>query len=126
MKRFCTENKIRTICSRAYHPQSQGKVERSHKEIRKKIHFDMMNFKNKGVNWVKNLPDYARILNEGAREELGWKSAFEIYYGRKSNRVISEHQGLATGNHDAFKVTPPRISDIEERQKKNCCNEGFG
>ena len=25
------------------------------------------------------------MLNEDAREELGWKSPFEIYYGRKSN-----------------------------------------
>jgi len=28
-----------------------------------------------------------RVLNEQAREKLGWKSPFEIYYGRGSNYV---------------------------------------
>ena len=37
------------------------------------------------VNWAKSLPNYARILNENAKEELGWKSPLEIYYGRKLN-----------------------------------------
>ena len=36
-----------------------------------------------GVNWVKSLPDHGRALNEEPKEELSWKSAFEIYYGRK-------------------------------------------
>ena len=84
VKTFCNRLKFRRTCSRAYHPQSQGKGERSHRELRNKIHYDMVKLNSKGVNWVKNLPRYATILNEGGREELGWKSPFEIYYGRKS------------------------------------------
>ena len=45
---------------------------------------------NSKVNWVKNLPRYATILNETAREELGWKSPLDIYYGRKSNAILNE------------------------------------
>ena len=59
----------------------------------------------RGVNWAKGLPNYARILNEDAREELGWKSPFEIYYGRKSN--VLRH-----ANDDEVDFEPT-IEDIE-------------
>ena len=59
----------------------------------------------RGVNWAKSLPNYARMLNEDAREELGWKSPFEIYYGRKSN--VLRH---ANDNEFDFE---PTIEDIE-------------
>ena len=32
VKTFCRTSKIRTNCSSQFHPQSQGKVERSHKD----------------------------------------------------------------------------------------------
>ena len=48
----------------------------------------MVKLKNKGVNWVENLPNYMRVLNEFAREEVGWQSPFEVYYERKSNFVV--------------------------------------
>ena len=38
----------------------------------------MVKLNSKGVNWVKNLPRYATIVNEGAKKELGWKSQFEM------------------------------------------------
>ena len=38
-----------------------------------------------GVNWIKLLPEYAKSLDEIPKEELSWKSPFEIYYGRKPN-----------------------------------------
>ena len=44
--------------------------------------------KGKGINWANNLPSYCRILNEEKKEELGWLSPFEVYYGRKSNVLI--------------------------------------
>ena len=31
-----------------------------------------------------------KYLNHDKREELSWKSAFEIYYGRKANELINE------------------------------------
>ena len=72
------------ITSRPLHPKSQGKVERSHRECKKKLHCDMVHLKSKGVNWVENILNYMRVLNELAREELGRRSSFEVYYGRIS------------------------------------------
>ena len=57
----------------------------THREFRKKLHYDMVHLKFKGVNWVENVPNYMRVLNELAREELRWGNPFEIYYGRISH-----------------------------------------
>ena len=76
------------IKSRPYHPQSQGKVERSHRRLREKIKYDLIALGKKGVNWAKHLPDYNRVLNEESKEELGWKTPFQIYYGRGSNVLV--------------------------------------
>ena len=37
--------------SRPYHPQLQGKVERSHRPLRKQITYDLLTQKQAGVNW---------------------------------------------------------------------------
>ena len=42
---------------------------------------------NRGCGLVKSLPKYAKALNEEPSEELSWKSAFEVYCGRKVNHV---------------------------------------
>ena len=63
-------------------------VERSHCRLHQKIHYDMQKCTKMGVNWAKNHPDYMRILNNKAREELQYRSPFEIYYGRKSNELV--------------------------------------
>ena len=76
------------ISSRSYNPKAQGKIEGSHRELRNKLHYDMVKLKNKAVDWVENLPNYMRVLNELAREELGWHSPFEVRYRRKSNFVV--------------------------------------
>ena len=73
------------VTSRLYQLQSQGNLERSHREFRKKLHYDMVHLKLKCVNWVENVSNYMKVLNELAREELRWRSPFEIYYGRISN-----------------------------------------
>ena len=59
------------ITSTPYNPRAQVKVRRSHREFRKKIHYDIVNLKSKGVNWVKHLPNYMRVLTDLAREEPG-------------------------------------------------------
>ena len=69
------------IRSRPCNPTAQEKVEQSHKERRRKIYYDMVSLKDKGVNWVENLPNYVRVLNELERKALGWCSPFGIYYG---------------------------------------------
>ena len=37
VKRFLEKRKVRKICGRPYHPQSQGKVERSHRTLKSKL-----------------------------------------------------------------------------------------
>ena len=88
LRAMCESHKIKMIKSRAYHPQSQGKVERSHRSLRKKIKYDFINLGMKGINWASNHTSYSHILNEESKEELGWKSPFEVYFGRKSNILV--------------------------------------
>ncbi|XP_068741902.1 KRAB-A domain-containing protein 2-like [Montipora capricornis] len=51
---LCKSLGVKIIRGSPYHPQSQGKVERSHRSLRKKINFDLINFSKVGVNWVSN------------------------------------------------------------------------
>jgi len=68
-----------------YNPQSQGKVDGAHRSFKKNIMHEFLVMGKADVNWIKSLPDYARSLNQDPKEELSWKSPFEIYYGRKPN-----------------------------------------
>ena len=83
VKKLCRRMNIKTIYSRPYHPQSQGKVERSHRSLRAKMAYDFTKMGEKGVNWVKSLPTYQRILNNDPKEVLRYKTPFEVYFGRK-------------------------------------------
>ena len=56
----------------------------------------------KGVNWVKNLFEYSKCLNNDKCEELGWRSAFEVYYGRKSNELVK--CGVPVNREQEFNV----------------------
>ena len=49
VKTFCEKRKIEITKSRPYHPQSQGKVEQSHRSVRKKIAYDLIPQKQAGV-----------------------------------------------------------------------------
>ena len=79
------------ITSRPYNTRAQGTVECFHRELRKNIHYDIVNLKSKGVSWDEYLPNYMIVLNDLAREELGWRSPFEIYYGRISNFIKKDN-----------------------------------
>ena len=74
VKNLCRDM-IYTIYSRPYHPQSQGKVERSrsHRALREKMIYDFLRMSKKGVNWMKELPIYQRVLNEEPKEVLKYK-----------------------------------------------------
>ena len=80
VRRFLLERGIKFIQSSPFHPQSQGKVERMHRTLRRMIGFDIA---TTGVsNWVKNAGIYQRNLNDRPREALGWFTPFEAFFGR--------------------------------------------
>lgn len=41
------------------------------------------------VNWVKSLPKYAQILNNDPKRILGYKSPFQVFFGR-DNHLVTE------------------------------------
>ena len=107
------------ISSHPYNPKAQGKIERSHRELQNKLHYDMVKLKNKVVNWVENLPNYMRVLNESAREELAWQSPFEVYYGRKSNFVVkASYNTNKTITWMPTLSKPTSISVLQNRSKR--------
>ena len=85
VKELCRPLEIKIICSRPYHPQSQGKVERSHRALRSKMEYDFIQMGAKGVNWAESLPNYQRILNEDPKEVLAYKTPFEVYFASHCN-----------------------------------------
>jgi transposase InsO family protein len=91
--------KVKVIKSSPYRPQTQGKVERSHRSFRKKVLYDLLTMTTKGVNWAKELPTYASSMNDDAKEELNWKTPFEIYYGRRNNRLVFPADNSSWGKH---------------------------
>ena len=92
VKGLCLKLKVKMVHSRPYHPQSRGKIERSHRALRSKMEYDFLKMGEKGLNWAKALPEYQKILNEEPKEVLMYKSPFEVYFARKpsshSNRAM--------------------------------------
>ena len=131
VKTYCQKKKIKMIQSRPYHPQSNGKVERSHREIRKKISFDMLSHTRTGTNWVRNLPKYMSCVNNEKREALGWQSPFEIYFGRKNNNLVNCGLPIDTASPEVGLSRPPSKDDRSKfdiarftaREKARKCND---
>ena len=94
VKDYCKSKKIKMINCHLYSPKAQGKVGCSHCSLRQKIYYDLIQQEKKSVNWVKSLPDYMKCLNNEKKEELGWKSPFEICYGRKSNELLHDGKSV--------------------------------
>ena len=79
----------------------------------------MVSLKDKWVNWVENLPNYVRFLNELARDELGWRSTFEIYYGRVLN-FVKKFNIVTDATVEQESVNPSALSDTEIQKALNC------
>ncbi|KAL8624324.1 hypothetical protein ACOMHN_044755 [Nucella lapillus] len=71
------QRNIQQIRSSAYHLQSQGKYERSHREVQQKINF--MVRRRQGFNWARSLFEIQNTLNNIPKTVLGSKSPVEIY-----------------------------------------------
>ena len=70
VKKLCKKLGIKVVKGHPSHPQSQGKVKRAHHSFRKKLMNDLLTIENRGVDWVKSLPEYAKTFNEKPFEEL--------------------------------------------------------
>ncbi|XP_044180984.1 uncharacterized protein LOC122962133 [Acropora millepora] len=116
---LCKMLSIKDVKGRPYHPQSQGKVERAHRSFKKKIMHDFLVMGKAGVNWIQSLPDFARSLNLDPKEELSWKSPFEIYYGRKPNVVSTGNPHVEEWDMTSKKyhsMIHPRSKDYSEHE----------
>lgn len=80
-------HKIKVIRGRPYHPQSQGKCERSHRSLRKKIQFMAS---KKPMNWVKFLSKATLSLNSTPKEVLGYNTPFDVFFGRATANMMSK------------------------------------
>lgn len=87
---MCRSLNIKIIRGSAYYPQSQGKVERSHRTLQKKIAFDLNNLSNVGVNRAKKLYTYQRGLNEEPMDVLGNISLFEFFMDEPQTRSLNK------------------------------------
>ena len=47
VKQLCRKMQVKMIHSRPYHPQSRGKVERSHRALRSKMEYDLLKWERK-------------------------------------------------------------------------------
>ena len=125
VKRLEKDFKIKIIRSRPYHPQSQGKVERGHRTFHQKTNYDLMKLVGKaGLNWVKELPEYQKVLNDDPKEVLGYLTPFQVYYGRKSNflqktriergkEIFTDINGCLPRSKDR-KARKKNVSDIKK------------
>ena len=79
--------------------------------------YDIVSLGKKEVNWAANLEDYNRILNEECKEELGWRSPFEIYYGRKSYQLVKASLKCVDSD-DNIVTTAPQKQKLAGHLKK--------
>ena len=118
VKRFCQKKKIKMIQSRPYNTRAQGKVQRSHRVLKKKVALDMLTQKRTGINWVKNLPIYMKCVNNEKREALGQESSFEIYLDRKSNELVKCSVPEHKGSPEIGTASKPTNNDMKRFMKQ--------
>ena len=69
-KSFVKKRKIEMTKNRPYHPQSQGKVERSHGLLIKKMKYDLLTQKQTGFKWWKHFQKYEKCHNNKRETNL--------------------------------------------------------
>lgn len=88
VKSVLQKNKIKLIRSRPYHPQSQGKCERSHRVVRNKIAF--LKTKKRGFNWVTELHKVQLAINDTPKEVLSYYTPSEVYTSRDDKELLQK------------------------------------
>ena len=85
MNRLREINKIKMIRSRPCNPKRHSKVERSYHVLRRKIYYDLVQQKETGINWVKNL---LNCLRRGRISKRGKNCVGNLH----SKYVVGERQ----------------------------------
>ena len=65
-----------------------------------------------GTNWVKNLSNYIKCLNNEKHKELGSQSSFEVYFGKNSNELVCCGLSESRGSPEVRKVSKPTKNDF--------------
>ena len=85
------KHNITNIRSSPYYPQSQGKVEKCHQSMKKKIMYDLRRNTKSGVNWAGNLNSYQFLMNDHPKKVLGWKSPFTVFFSRFKDGKVNQN-----------------------------------
>lgn len=93
VSRLCKTLEIKLVYSSPHHPQSQGKVERSHStwkaKIRSMIHDSSKQY---GQDWSKKLPYIVKIYNDGFHRVVK-NTPYELLFGVPSNLKLRSLKG---------------------------------
>ena len=71
-------NMVKVIKGRPYNPQSQGKVERNNRIIKKKISYETQRSSEKRFNWANNLKKITSAVNRQPKKVLGYQTPFAV------------------------------------------------
>ncbi|CAF1443218.1 unnamed protein product, partial [Didymodactylos carnosus] len=112
---LCKERGIRRIRSSAYHPESQGKVERINRTWKSKLIFDFL--VNNETNWLIKLPSYAETYNTTNNRALGNLSPFYVYHGRQYFHGNGSDNGQDENDDDDYVDLDENVND-DEIQKR--------
>ena len=74
----------------------------------------MVQQKKTGINWVKHLLICLKLKKS---EKFGWLSLFEIYFGRKANKLLSEGQSCDCTT-DILEYIRPSAMDDQNQHKQ--------
>ena len=105
---LCRDLNILIIRSSSHHPQSQGKIERSHSSWKSKIRFDIIrSAEEENTDWMSNLPKFQQIYNEAMHTSLNM-SPYQCLFGVVPNRNKLNH---ADGNDRINQ----NVTDVQRR-----------
>lgn len=91
VEELCKRFQIKMIHSSPRHPQSQGKIERSHGTWKTKVHDIVNNPSQTDKDWTKRLPYIVKQYNDGHHRMLK-TTPYEMLFGIKSNLHLQEYK----------------------------------
>jgi hypothetical protein len=104
---MCKELKIQHCTTTAYHPQSNGLVERAHRQIK-----DALRARHAGGDWPKHLP-WVLLGLRAAPKEVSNLSSAEVVYGQQltlPGEGLEGREEEATDFRDKLESTQPPVT----------------